>query len=106
MKPTSKREEEMVERVDKKARAIEDGASAWDNRVVTEMKIAVGFQMSVAEEQFLESYVAWRRQKSDREIAHGGKPPRGPEAIVGKHNPCSPIVCRATNMFSEHQERV
>ena len=62
MKPASKREEEIVERVDHKARAIRDGVGAWDNRVVTEMKIAVGFQMSVAEEQFLESYVAWRRQ--------------------------------------------
>jgi hypothetical protein len=34
----------------------------WDNRIVTVMEIAVGFPMSVAEEQFLESYVAWRRQ--------------------------------------------
>jgi hypothetical protein len=31
------------------------------------MKIAVGFQMSVAEEQFLESYVAWRRQNPIKE---------------------------------------
>jgi hypothetical protein len=62
MKPTSKREEEIVERVDQRASAIRDGAGAWDNRIVTDMKIAVGFQMSIAEEQFLESYVAWRRQ--------------------------------------------
>jgi hypothetical protein len=55
MKPTTKREEEIVERVDKKARAIRDGAGAWDNRIIREMKIAVCFQMSVAEEQFLES---------------------------------------------------
>jgi hypothetical protein len=61
MKPTSKREEEIVERVDQKARAIRDGVGAWDNRVVTEMRVAVGFQLSVAEEQFLESYLAWRR---------------------------------------------
>jgi hypothetical protein len=67
MRPTSKREEEIVERVDQRARAIRDGVGAWDNRIVTEMKIAVGFQMSVAEEQFLESYVAWRRQNSIRE---------------------------------------
>jgi hypothetical protein len=64
MKPTSKREEEIVERVDQKARAIRDGAGAWDNRLATEMKIAVGFQMTIAEEQFLESYVAWRRQNA------------------------------------------
>jgi hypothetical protein len=31
------------------------------------MKIAVGFQMGVAEEQFLESYVASRRQNSIKE---------------------------------------
>jgi hypothetical protein len=31
------------------------------------MKIAAGFQMSVAEEQFLKSYVAWRRQNPIRE---------------------------------------
>jgi hypothetical protein len=67
MKPTSKREEEIVERVDQKARAIRDGVGAWDNRIVTQMKIAVGFQMSVAEEQFLESYVAWRRQNPIKE---------------------------------------
>jgi hypothetical protein len=30
MKPTSKREEEIVERVDQKARAIRDGVGAWD----------------------------------------------------------------------------
>jgi hypothetical protein len=67
MKTTSKREEEIAERVDQKARAIRDGVGAWDNRIVTEMKIAVGFQMSMAEEQFLESYVAWRRQNPIKE---------------------------------------
>jgi hypothetical protein len=67
MKPTSKREEEIAERVDQKARAIRDGVGAWDNRVITEMKGAVGFQMSIAEEQFLESYVAWRRQNPIKE---------------------------------------
>jgi hypothetical protein len=67
MKPTSKREVEIVECVDKKARVIRDGVGAWDNRVVTEMRIAVGFQMSVAEEQFLESYVASRRQNPIKE---------------------------------------
>jgi hypothetical protein len=67
MKPTSKREEEIAERVDQKARAIRDGVGAWDNSVVTEMKIAVGFQLSVAEEQFLESYVARRRQNPIKE---------------------------------------
>jgi hypothetical protein len=41
MKPTSKREEEIVERVDQKARAIRDGVGAWDNRIVTELKVAV-----------------------------------------------------------------
>jgi hypothetical protein len=66
MKPTSKREE-IAERIDQKARAIRDGVGAWDNRIVTEMKVAVGFQMSVAEEQFLESYVAWRRQNLIKE---------------------------------------
>jgi len=53
MKPTSNREEEIVERVDQKARAIRDGVGAWDNRIVMEMKIAVGFQMSVARNNFL-----------------------------------------------------
>jgi hypothetical protein len=67
MRPTSKREEEIVVHVDQKARAIRDGVGARDNRVVTEMKVAVGFQMSVAEEQFLESYVAWRCQNPIRE---------------------------------------
>jgi hypothetical protein len=67
MKPTSKREEEIVERVDHKARAIRDGVGAWYNRIVTEMKLAVGYQMSTAEEQFLESYVAWRRQNPVKE---------------------------------------
>jgi hypothetical protein len=30
MKPTSKREEEIVERVDQKAHAIRNGVGAWD----------------------------------------------------------------------------
>jgi hypothetical protein len=34
MKPTSKREEEIVERIDPKARAIRDGVGAWDNRLL------------------------------------------------------------------------
>jgi hypothetical protein len=67
MKPTSKREEEIVERVDQKARANGDGVGVWDHRVVAEMKVAIGFQMSVAEEQFLESYVAWRPQNPIKE---------------------------------------
>lgn len=45
-----------------KARAIRDGLGAWDDRIITEMKIAVGFEMSVADNQFLENYVAWRRR--------------------------------------------
>jgi len=61
MKPTSKREVEIVECVDKSARN-----PRWSRRVGQPrrhgMRIAVGFQMSVAEEQFLESYVASRRQ--------------------------------------------
>src|SRR5579863_3092684 len=55
MKPTSKREEEIVGSVDQKARAIRDGVGAWGDRIAAEMKIAVGFQMSLTEEQFLES---------------------------------------------------
>jgi len=67
MKPTNKHEIEIAEKVDQKARAIREGVGAWDDRVITEMRIAVGFQMNVSDEQFLESYVAWRRQNPIRE---------------------------------------
>jgi hypothetical protein len=62
MKPTNKHEEEIAQRVDAKARAIRDGLGAWDDRIITEMKIAVAFEMSAADDQFLENYVAWRRR--------------------------------------------
>jgi hypothetical protein len=67
MKPTNDHEKEIAEKVDAKARAIRDGVGAWDDRVITEMAVAVGFQMNVAEEQFLESYVVWRRRNPIKE---------------------------------------
>ena len=62
MKPTTKHEEEIAEKVDSKATAIADGMGAWDDRIITEMHVAVGFEMNDGEAQFLENYVAWRRQ--------------------------------------------
>jgi len=62
MKPTNEHEKEIVRKVDQKARAIRDGVSVWDNAIVQEMRISVGFEMSIPDEQFLESYVSWRRR--------------------------------------------
>ena len=62
MKPTNEHEKEIVRKVDQKAKAIRDGVGAWDNAIITEMRISVGFEMSISEEQFLESYVSWRRR--------------------------------------------
>jgi hypothetical protein len=62
MNPTNDHEKEIAQKVNAKARAIRDGVGAWDDRIITEMKIAVGFEMNAADDQFLESYVAWRRQ--------------------------------------------
>jgi hypothetical protein len=67
MKPTNKHEEEIAQKVDQKARAIGEGVGAWDDRIISEMHVAVGFEMNVAEQQFLENYVAWRRQNPIRE---------------------------------------
>jgi hypothetical protein len=67
MKPTNEREEEIASKVDQKARAIRDGVGAWDDRIITEMHIAAGFEINVAEQQFLENYVAWRRQNPIKE---------------------------------------
>ena len=67
MKATNKHEEEIADKVDQKARAIHRGFGAWDDRIITEMAIAVGFQMNASDEQFLESYVAWRRQNPIKE---------------------------------------
>ncbi|MGD1098073.1 MAG: hypothetical protein ABSB35_39555 [Bryobacteraceae bacterium] len=62
MKPTNEHEKEIVRKVDQKARAIRGGVGAWDNAIITEMRISVGFEMSISDEQFLESYVSWRRR--------------------------------------------
>jgi hypothetical protein len=62
MNPTNNHEREIAHKVDAKARAIRDGVGIWDDRIITEMKIAVGFEMNIADDQFLESYVVWRRQ--------------------------------------------
>jgi len=64
MKPTNEHEKEIVRKVDQKARAIRDGVGAWDNAIIKEMRISVGFEMSISDEQFLESYVSWRRRNA------------------------------------------
>jgi hypothetical protein len=71
MKPTSKREKEIVERVDQKACAVRDGVGVWD-RIVTEMKIAIGFQMSVAQEPF-SNHPRVAAAESDQGRATGGR---------------------------------
>jgi hypothetical protein len=67
MKHTNAHEEEIVEKVDKKARVIREGVGDWDDSIIKELRIAVGFEMTVSDEQFLESYVAWRRQNPIKE---------------------------------------
>jgi hypothetical protein len=62
MTPTNDHEKEIAEKVDRKARAIREGRGIWDDSVLTEMKIAVGFELDLAEEQFLEAYASWRRR--------------------------------------------
>jgi hypothetical protein len=39
-----------------------NGRGIWDESVISEMKIAVGFEMDLREEQFLEAYTSWRRR--------------------------------------------
>ena len=48
--------------VDAKARAIKEGTGKWGKAIVREMRIAVPFEMSEAEIDFFERYVAWRRK--------------------------------------------
>jgi hypothetical protein len=56
------REAQIVARVDAKARAIKEGTGEWGDAIMQEMRIAVPFETSQAELQFLETYVAWRRK--------------------------------------------
>ncbi len=62
MKPTNDREREIARHVDTKAKAIREGLGTWDDQIVTEMRVAVKFEMSDAEFRFLCDYVTWRRQ--------------------------------------------
>jgi hypothetical protein len=62
VKPTNAHETEIVDKVDQKARAIQAGRGAWDQSIITDMRIAIGFEMTEPDQQFLESYVHWRRR--------------------------------------------
>jgi hypothetical protein len=63
MAPSTDHEKEIASKVDAKAKAIQEGTGRWDNNIIQEMRIAVGFEMSDAEFSFFERYVTWRRQK-------------------------------------------
>jgi hypothetical protein len=62
MQPVNEHEQQIVDAVDRKAKAIRDDVGIWDNSIITEMKVAVPFEMTESDEQFLESYVHWRRR--------------------------------------------
>lgn len=62
MKPTNQSEKLIAERVDAKARAIRAGLGVWDDAIISDVLVSTPFEMTIADEQFLESYVAWRRQ--------------------------------------------
>jgi hypothetical protein len=61
MQPTNAREQEIKDKVDRKAGAIRRGLGRWDDSIITEMKVAVGFVLSESDVAFLENYVAWLR---------------------------------------------
>jgi hypothetical protein len=52
---------DIAQKVDAKARAIAEGRETWDDDIVREMRIALTFQLTEAEIEFLDRYVAWRR---------------------------------------------
>jgi hypothetical protein len=62
LQPINDHEQQIVDAVDQKAKAIRNGAGVWDNSIINEMKVAVPFEMTESDEQFLESYVHWRRR--------------------------------------------
>jgi len=55
------RAQEIITSVDAKARAIAEGRGTWNDDIVTEMKVAVGFEMNDMDYDFLRKYTAWRR---------------------------------------------
>lgn len=65
MKPSNDREREIASRVDNKAKAIAEGQGYWGSNIIAEMRVAVPFEMSAAELEFLEQYVVSKRDRSD-----------------------------------------
>ena len=58
MNPINEHEHEIKWRVDRKAQAILRGTGSWES-VTADMKIAVPFELSSSDMQYLENYVAW-----------------------------------------------
>jgi hypothetical protein len=60
--PDNDHEREIATKVDAKARAIRDGLGTWDDNIIADMKIALGFEMSEDELEYLDLYVRMRRE--------------------------------------------
>jgi len=61
MEPKTQHETTIANAVSAKAKAIAEGQGNWGDNIVTEMKVAVPFEMNEGELAFLEQYVAWKR---------------------------------------------
>ena len=66
MEPTTEHERDIASRVDAKASAIRDGLGRWDYVILTEMRLAVPFELSESEMDFLARYITWRRNNLPR----------------------------------------
>ena len=62
LEPSNQHERDIKTAVDAKAKAIHDGVNRWDDSIITAMRIAVGFEMSVEDAEYFIAYVRWLRE--------------------------------------------
>jgi hypothetical protein len=60
LKPRSQQEQEIAAKIDAKARIIAEEEHVWGTNIINKMKIAVGFELSQAHDDFILKYTEWR----------------------------------------------
>lgn len=61
--PANAAQRDIVQRIDKKARAIRDGRGRWNlSEILAEMKFAVTHEGNADDDRFAEQYTVWRSQ--------------------------------------------
>jgi hypothetical protein len=57
----AQRKQFICDRVNEKARAVAEGQDNWGGNIVEEMRISVPFELTTAEEKYVQEYTAWRK---------------------------------------------